>query len=94
MTIAAQDDVAFEKYDYWLSLDATSGDKSAEVAAGQDLARTLALNGFEVARPYSDEDWLYDKSTARRIVYRRHGSNADDANRAISIEETLEELHL
>jgi len=93
LNIAAQDDAGFQDYDYWISVEITNENPAEETESGQEFARTLALNGIEAARPYSNEDWLYSKPVIRRIVYRKKQvSGAAGMDSVAPIEETVEEV--
>ena len=91
LTVALQDHAGFQDYDYWLSVEVETGNSEDEVKLGQKVAQTLAFSDFEVARPYSIEDWLFRKPTVRRIVYRKERAR-EVAHGANEVETTIEEI--
>jgi hypothetical protein len=93
LSIAGQDDPGFEDYDYWISVQITNANQAEETELGKEFARILAQNGFDAARPYSKEDWLYSKPVIRRIVYRKKRVTEGDVMDSVApIEETVEEV--
>jgi hypothetical protein len=57
---------------------------------GDELARRLTVGGFEVARPYSIEDWLSPKTIVKRIVYRK--ARATEGRSTSEVQTTVEEI--
>ena len=95
LILALADESGFEEYDYWLSVEVDPQSAREEMALGQKIARALALTGMEAARPFSKEDWLYKKSTLKRIIYRKKPQTDDGAtDLALGVQEEVEEVHL
>lgn len=95
LTLALADESGFEEYEYWLSVEVDSQSTSDEHALGQEIARRLVLRGMEAARPFSKEDWLYKKSTVKRIIYRKKPQGNDSPNPlSLEVQEEVEEVHL
>jgi hypothetical protein len=87
LTVALQDHAGFPEYDYWLFVEMENFEE--EVELGRKLAQALVLNDFEVATPFSKEDWIYERSVVKRILYRSKKSNGDTGGQT-GVEETLE----
>jgi len=95
LTVALADESGFEDYDYWISIKPAEHGRGSIQAnvIGDELARRLTVNGFEVARPYSQEDWLFRKPIVRRIVYRKKPTTADEgAETGGQVETAVEEI--
>jgi hypothetical protein len=77
LTVALTDEKGFGDYTYWISLKGPESVDAAERSRiGDELARRLTIGGFEVARPYSMDDWLYAHPIVKRVVYHKKLGNA------------------
>ena len=87
LTVAEADEKGFEDYEFWLSLKIDGlvvADTSFLEGCGDVIARILTLKGYDVARPFSLEDWLYERPVVKRILYVREHGTADKAADRIS----------
>lgn len=69
--VAAADEVAFEDFDFWIAIKprAANSDAAALERLGDETARLLAAKGFDVAQPFSSDDWLVKKPFVKRVRY-------------------------